>query len=85
MTNFYCLKNIKYIILIFISFFVFKTGWSQDISNYREKEIVLDKDTIQLDSLSLVPQSEIISLDGISLESNFYEIDYAKAVFILKE
>jgi len=63
---------------------VFKTGWSQDVSNYREKEMVLDRDTIQFDSLSLIPQSEIISIEGTSVENNFYEIDYTKAVFILK-
>lgn len=64
---------------------MFKTAWSQDVSNYREKEFLLNKDTLQLDSLSLVPQSELISINDTLLESNFYEIDYAKAVFILKE
>ena len=60
---------------------VFKTGWSQDVSNYREKEMVLDRDTIQFDSLSLIPQSEIISIEGTSVENNFYEIDYTSCFY----
>ena len=77
------LKKILFIILIVITSFFQKLA-AQAISNIREKEFILNQDTLLIDSLSLVPNSEIISLDGKILDATDYEINYIKGVFVLK-
>lgn len=59
-------------------------GFAQDMSNYREKKVAVN-DTIFLDSLSIVPQSEIISYNNQVLDTNNYFMDYAKSLLILKQ
>ena len=52
-------------------------------SNFRSKNIVLNKDTIQLDSLSIIPGTiSVKKNNGESLDSSFYKIDYVNALLI---
>ncbi|MBN4062372.1 hypothetical protein JYU20_04165, partial [Bacteroidales bacterium AH-315-I05] len=53
---------------------------AQDISNLREKFISTKLDSIKLDSLSIVPNSLILTID-----SSFYIVDYAKAKLFWKQ
>lgn len=57
---------------------------AQHTNNLRQQQIVLNTDTIVLDTLSIVPNSEIVFLGNKSLPSSDYEIDYAKSQLILK-
>jgi len=58
---------------------------AQNITNVRQQVFILDKDTFQIDSLSLVPNSEIIFISNTSLTQDKYEIDYALGIFILRD
>ena len=57
---------------------------TQDVTNLRQQVLLLSNDTITIDSLSLVPNSEIIFLDNQPIDKASYEIDYTKGAFILK-
>lgn len=57
---------------------------SQDLSNLREKEIYVEVDTIYLDSLSIVPNSEVIRHNGRILSKDHYSIDYVKGFIVPK-
>lgn len=57
---------------------------AQETSNLRKQQILLDKDTIVLDSLSIIPNSEIVFLGNQALAKTDYEIDYAKSLLIIK-
>ena len=58
---------------------------AQNLSNYRSRTLHIEQDTIQLDSLSLVPNSTIIFLeDGRILPNNQYKISDSKAQIIFK-
>jgi hypothetical protein len=70
-------------VLLLLGAIVNKTV-AQDVSNIRKKEIALENDTISLDSFSIVPNSEIITWKNKILQADFYEIDYTKGVFYLK-
>lgn len=72
-----------YSILILL-LIVSQVAVSQNTTNLRRQQLTLKSDTTFLDSLSIVPNSEIVFLGGKSLSQNDYEIDYAKSVFILK-
>lgn len=72
-------------ISLFLIFVFIKQGLSQSVTNIREQILVLSNDTILIDSLSLVPQSEIIFFNSSPLNKSSYEIDYAKGIFILKD
>ena len=56
---------------------------AQQISNYREFDVVVNNDTIQMDSLSIIDDSEIIYFGNLMLDSSWYQIDYIKGVLIL--
>tara|TARA_R110001592_G_scaffold74948_1_gene227242 strand:- start:466 stop:3843 length:3378 start_codon:yes stop_codon:yes gene_type:complete len=47
--------------------------------------LTLKADSIYIDSLSIVPQSELIYLDGLLIDNSFYEIDYGKSLLIVKD
>ena len=57
---------------------------AQDTTTMQLKTIALRSDTIQIDSMSLVPGSiRLVLEDGTELDSNRYQIDNAKAILIL--
>ena len=47
----------------------------QDLSNLRSKKIVLVQDSIQLDSLSIVPSSFRISANGAILDTTAFKLN----------
>ncbi len=56
---------------------------SQNGSNIRIKNILLNADTLKIDTLSIADGSFIISLEnGEKLDTSLYKIDYAKAIII---
>lgn len=63
--------------------FAFQIAYSQSINNLKKQEILLLNDTSLLDSLSVVPGSEVVFFGNRPLNSADYEIDYAKGQFIV--
>lgn len=56
----------------------------QQLSNYRSKEITLSTDTLVMDSLAIVPYSEIIYLNDELVAPETYQFNYEKGLFIVK-
>lgn len=73
--------RILFLFLFSVSFFAAK---AQGGSNWRQKELLLNSDTILLDTLSIIPNSEVIKLadDEYAVSAN-YEILHAKAILIV--
>lgn len=57
---------------------------AQETTNLRKQQITLETDTILLDSLSIIPNSEIVFLGNKLLSISDYEIDYANSLLIIK-
>ena len=55
---------------------------SQELSNLRQIEIWVSQDTIFLDSLSIIPNSEVIKVEGKILGKGNYTIDYVKSILV---
>ncbi len=62
-----------------------KLADGQNITNIKHKKIVLVSDTIFLDSLSVVPNSEQLFLENSLISSNAYKIDYSKSILIIND
>lgn len=77
------MKVTHYILFCFLLLFGLASK-GQQASNYKEKDIVLSSDTIVLDSLSVIENSEIIYLGDELLDKSWYEIDYVKGILILQ-
>lgn len=73
--------NLKQLVL-FMLFVVPFFGFTQE-SNLRSKTIENQSDTIQLDSLSIYPNSFKLTCDGNSLTREDYKLDYAASSLIL--
>jgi hypothetical protein len=78
------LKKTGVIVLFFLFAFA-QAAVSQDVTNLRKQKLLLTNDTVKIDSLSLVPQSEIIFFNKTPLDNAKYEIDYTKGIIILKD
>ncbi|PIZ05837.1 MAG: hypothetical protein COY57_05160, partial [Flavobacteriales bacterium CG_4_10_14_0_8_um_filter_32_5] len=76
------MKFLNYILFFGLLFHLFFAN-AQQISNYREFDVVVNNDTIQMDSLSIIDDSEIIYFGNLMLDSSWYQIDYIKGVLIL--
>lgn len=72
------------IVLILLFAFIPKAK-AQDVTNLRKQQLVFSSDTVLIDSLSLVPQSEIVVLENLLVDNSKYEIDYAKGVIIIND
>ena len=73
----------KGLIFLFFSFLVL-TGFSQELSNWRKKELILINDTITIDTLSTIPSSEVIfRLSGEIIPTSKYKIDFAKSQLVI--
>jgi len=71
---------------VFVLLFVFlKDSLAQGVTNIRQQKMMLNSDTILIDSLSLVPNSEIIFFGNKILDHSNYEIDYSKGLFIMND
>ncbi len=55
----------------------------QGVSNIRSVSFEVANDTIKIDSVSLIPKSEIIAIEGKTLEKSEYTINYSKGLFVL--
>ena len=75
------LKNIFF--LLFLLFCI--NGSAQYVGNRRTKQLAISIDTVQLDTLSLVPGSvRLMTQNGFVLDTSLYEIDYPTGKIILK-
>ncbi|RXQ92988.1 hypothetical protein EO244_10975 [Ancylomarina salipaludis] len=57
-------------------------NYAQDSSNIRNKEIDLTKDSIQLDSLLILPATIRLRVNEELLDSSYYKLNLAKGIFI---
>lgn len=82
-------KNLQHYgyILIFVFLFIClnKTIQAQSLSNLKTKTFIITADTLQIDSLSIVPQSEIIRAKQTIVDTAYYHINYALAQLIWKK
>ena len=75
-------RYVFFCFLIFLSQFVF----SQRGNNLREHFFTYSTDTFNIDTLSIVPGSEILSLkNGELADTSFYRMDYTKATLIFNQ
>lgn len=71
-------------ILVFIFLLVCTTGYAQYMGNNRIRHITLRGDTIQLDSLSIIPGSlSITNPYALPLDTLLYKINYAEGKVII--
>ena len=57
--------------------------FSQGVTNFRTKKIILDKDTVKIDAVSIVSGSvSVCSIDNILLSDSAYVIDYIEPSII---
>lgn len=68
---------------VFIAFLFLSSAIYAQETSFRARTIVASNDTIQLDSLTIYPNSFVVSCGGIQLSRNDYELNYAAATFIL--
>jgi len=59
--------------------------YGQDLSNFIRKDISAVNDTVIVDTLSIVPESLEISVNGVRISKADYEINYAKAIVVFKK
>lgn len=75
--------------ILALVFLCLVTSWSamaQNASNLRERWVVMDQDTITLDTLSIVPDSWVlIAANGSELDSSAVEFDWANGSLIRKK
>ncbi len=72
------------IILVYVLLFFCFCGYSQNTGNNHIKQLTTLSDTIQLDSLSLIPGSIKIAIaDGRLLDTSYYKVNYAEGQLIL--
>jgi hypothetical protein len=77
------LKKAFYI-LSFCFITLLQQAGAQGVSNTRKKSLLLLSDTIQLDSLSIIPESETVIFNDNKIHKNDYVIDYISSTFIIK-
>lgn len=76
--------GLPFIFFLWMNPFFIDTASSQELSNLHKINILPFSDTLQLDSLSIVPKSLVITTkQGIALDSSFYSIDYVKSTLFL--
>jgi len=71
-------RNCVFLLFLCFSF----AGFSQE-SNQRTLTIALTSDTIQLDSLTIYPNSFNVTCGSVQLSRNEYELDYARGKLLL--
>jgi len=69
--------------LLILLFVISLSSNAQNISNLRKKIFIIQSDSIQVDSLSVVPGSEIIRYKNKIIPNTLYHFDYAKSLLIL--
>ena len=76
------LKKPVVFILICLSF---QNIQGQDLSNKITKRLIIDNDTLKIDSLSIVPETFRMSLNGTVIGSNSYALDNEKSLLHIKD
>lgn len=78
MINFFFYRSLAIASILFM-LSIAHTSYAQDLSNFKKKQIVLTPalDTIQIDTLSIVPGSL-----NVAIEQDFFVINYEQALFI---
>ncbi len=63
---------------------MFKSSYSQELSNLRHKTVYINSDTLLLDSLSIVPGSLIMySQDNKLISNSLYNVNYASSIVVI--
>ncbi|PHR73622.1 MAG: hypothetical protein COA67_02535 [Lutibacter sp.] len=74
----------KKVLLIYSFLFAFFAQAQTDSKNFRTKSILVQKDTIQLDSVSINPfHFKVLNTDKTVIDSTQYSIDYSKSLLII--
>jgi hypothetical protein len=76
------LKKPAVFILICLSFHNIQ---GQDLSNKITKRLIIDNDTVKVDSLSIVPETFSMSLNGSVIDKKSYTIDNEKSRLYIKD
>ncbi|MDD5571907.1 MAG: hypothetical protein PHD97_12225, partial [Bacteroidales bacterium] len=72
-----------FIISFIFSVFAFYNCKSQQLSNFRTSNIIASKDTIQIDTLSIVPNTVFLfDSAGNAVDTSLYKIDYPNSKII---
>jgi len=74
----------RFTILFFFLISSFVVFTQENLSNLHQKELLIQSDTIILDTLSIVPQSVFIYEFPTAFTDSLLYIDYAKALLIIK-
>lgn len=73
-------------LLIYLILILSLSSAAQSLSNFRSQTITVKQDSLQLDSLSLVPASLIVSSeDGKVIDRKLYQLNESKALIIFSE
>ena len=81
--HFLNLSQLKVFLLVIFSISCFALN-AQQLSNWRQKDIQILSDTTVLDTLSLIPSSEVLKYEnGKIIPLSDYEIDFASAKLIV--
>ncbi len=71
-------------ILFFLLLLLCTDGYAQYPANRRTKQVFITNDSIQLDSLSIVPGSlTLTTMDGTAVDSSFYKINFGEGKLII--
>jgi hypothetical protein len=60
----------------------FTVASAQDLDNRRARPLVIERDTVSIDTLSIVPGSFTLYRDGASIDPSFFTLDPYQAKLI---
>jgi hypothetical protein len=66
-------------------FLIYSPAYSQELSNFREKVLLVESDTLLLDSLSIIPGYLIIEKQNVPIDTSEFQVDYEKSMLIFKK
>lgn len=76
----------KVFFLLVVAVWSALSGFSQNLSNFRTKKIILSSDTISLDSLSIIPGTLIVkNINGSIIDSSEFRILYAESKIVIQK
>jgi len=79
------LLRIKLFILSLFLTTVIQFVTGQGANNLKQQNLFLSSDSISLDSLTIIPESEVLYINGKELTADEYQVDYEKSLLILKD
>ena len=66
-------------------FILFHQYSAQDFNNLNKKKLFVSSDSLLVDTLSIVPHSELLMYKGVTVDKSNYEIDYPSSIIYLKD